>query len=339
MFTSTTTRMFQFGLLLIIAISISYYLLIHRPYDNLIAIASHSSSLNTTQSPSRRQIQKEFLDIITESQAECSHNKMIIMTLFGVDCAEIHHFVGIALMAAVASGRRLHIIHSDDRCSETSLVSEWKCLYRKITNCSIPSSINSTFKYPDHPEFSFHRYYINNEENITFFNEVVWYDILSRQSKAAWLTGVFRSEWFGKFGNVFVRSFIQYHIWSNLNDENKHLMDAQTTNRLQIPRITAYRGSTETEYSLEKFMNVIPGSINISECDSSLITGDVNKRIVDVISDLETLRASDYIIGSAKSGLFRLGMELQFATRWVHDGDYKSPQRAFTIDFAWIQDP
>ena len=299
------------------------------PFDVFISINLYSPSTDdtvateSTRSISRRQIQSEFLQIINKSQSDCTHNKVIFLELFGDDFGEIHHFVGSALLTAVASGRRLHIIHPDDR---------WKSLYQPLTTCHIPKEINTTFEYPIHPEFSLYRYYVASRENVTYFNEVIWNEILSRQSKADWFTGVFRSEWFGKFGNVFIRSFIQYHIWFNLIDH------ALISKRKYRPQITAYRTSNGSEYSLNDYLNVIRDAVNISEFDCKLITADTHQSALDVIGDVEQLRTSDYIIGSGKDELFRLGMELQFATNWF-DGGYGSPQRAFTVDIAWIQDP
>ena len=64
----------------------------------------------------------------------------------------------------------------------------------------------------------------------------------------------------------------------------------------------------------------------------------------NVIVDIEVMRTADYLFGSATSNVYRLAMELNYATNWVQHqvqrdhGRYL--QRIFTVDgVPWYQDP
>ena len=178
----------------------------------------------------RQYKQDEFLQSIAASQSNCSNPNIILLELFGEDPAEIHHFVGNALQTALAAKRRLHIMHKAGACNDESLISSWKCIYAPLTECAVPADVNTTFAFPKHPEFSFYRYYLNSAEAVTFWNAVVWHEILSRQSKAEWFTGVFASRWFGRFGNVFVRASVQSFVWNSLNAQHRARMQVHATN-------------------------------------------------------------------------------------------------------------
>eukprot|EP01084_Bolivina_argentea_P142045 249566_1 len=294
-----------------------------------------------------QQMKDEFLQFIAESQSNCSNPKIILLELFGDDIGEIYHFIGTALQTAIASNRILHIISNNENCDNKSLINSFKCIHKPITNCSINKNIDTTFQYPIHPEFSFYRYYLNNKDNITYFNNITWYEILSRRSKCQWFTGIFNSNWFGKYGNVFIRSFVQYYIWMSLNHKTKQFINKQIESQKHENVIAIYVETKDNiEFERNSFLKTLEDDgINVSNYDIVIISNNSNSfskwqlnDLYDVMIGIEMLRVADYMSGSAKLNVFRLGMELNFATNWIHY-DYHSQQTAFSVNIPWIQDP
>ena len=60
----------------------------------------------------RIEIRDKLLTQIEELQSNCSHPKILVMEVFGSTLSEIHHFIGNALLIAMATKRRLHIINN-----------------------------------------------------------------------------------------------------------------------------------------------------------------------------------------------------------------------------------
>ena len=64
----------------------------------------------------------------------------------------------------------------------------------------------------------------------------------------------------------------------------------------------------------------------------------------NVIVDIEVMRTADYLFGSATSNVYRLAMELNYATNWVQhqvQRDHgRHSERIFSVDgVPWYQDP
>ena len=100
--------------------------------------------------------------------------------------------------------------------------------------------------------------------------------------------------------------------------------------------ICARKMQGEAEFEMEQYLDAVGGHVDVSQSRSVLISENGNA--FDALLAVETLRLSDYMVGSAKSNAFRLGMEFQFARNWPRAG-YRSEQTAFSVDVAWLQDP
>eukprot|EP01084_Bolivina_argentea_P312318 540708_1 len=60
----------------------------------------------------------------------------------------------------------------------------------------------------------------------------------------------------------------------------------------------------------------------------------------NIIIDTELMRLADYLIGSATSNVYRLGMELNYATNWVQNQLQNiDKQTIFSVDVPWHQHP
>ena len=303
-------------------------------YDAQSHNIAHSTEYNR-----RRQKQEEFLKLISDNQANCSNPKVIILELFGNNFAATHHVVGHALLTAVATNRRLHIVHNAKECDGHSLINSWKCIYKPLTPCILSNDIKSAFEYPLHPEFSYFRYYLTLNHEVTYFNNVTLYKILDPSSTFRWMSGIFESQWFGKYGNAFIRSFVQFYIWMNMNDKIKaHIENNSLIQRVKSTKCIGRHFGKE----LDNYADVMNKKVGNPDLDlETMIVSDDDRQdfnLNEEIINVEVLRLCQYLAGSGKSSMFRLAMELHFATNWA-DNDFESDQTVFTVDIPWIQDP
>eukprot|EP01084_Bolivina_argentea_P251045 420884_1 len=318
---------------------------------------------NSILSTHKMQLQKEFISVIDKVQSNCSNRNILVMELFGESIGEMHHFVGQALLIAVATNRRLHIVNG---FINKPITKHWNTMYKPLSNCKITVSQTEPIdiQWP-----AVWKYYAQSTDTILYFDNIKWAE-MSRHSRFIWNNGVFNTKWFGKYGNVFVRSFIQYYIWKKM----KHNVFDNIYNNVIIKQIQKYKHGNNKfitvyvdqeqrkhnmfrvymEKHIElihklssdllndggKLKSIVIGNVSRNDVDlkGELYIENLNDGLLDEMITVEILRLSNYVSGSARNSLYRLGMELQYATNWI-SYDYVCEQNVYSIDIPWLVDP
>eukprot|EP01083_Nonionella_stella_P027832 76661_1 len=284
---------------------------------------------------------EEFLSYIDSAQSNCSNSRLLIMELFGDGLGEMHHFLGQALLIAVATNRRLHIkpLHMH-RNKHNSIVNQWYSIYEPLSHCTMDFTVLSDL---DHRIIgNVYKYYVINTDNIVYFNNDTWAQ-MSTLTRYLWQNGIYNTKWFEQYGNIFIRSFVQYYIWMHINKETHHIIHQNRT--LQLMHSSMNEQNTKfvgiyAEQHHDEYTHILQ---DIKHNDDKVVPIFINKeevakQVMDEMVAIEILRLSDYTIGHVRDSLFRLGMELQYATHWIRYG-YCSEQIAYSMDIPWTQDP
>eukprot|EP01084_Bolivina_argentea_P010173 18949_1 len=261
-----------------------------------------------------QKIQNEFLSDIDYTQSNCLNDRFLLFPMeFGDGFANIHHYIGEALLVSISTNRTLYLYGNFKyygQCKNYSLSNNWYCIYDSFTNCRMPQHIKHiiTEKLSNKQrrlttndgtlKASFQNYLYR----IYFGDEkIIEYSI----KQFGWKDGIFNQKWFNKFDNVFIRSHIQYYIWMKMNKNTKNILNSNplikqikelhNTNEKYIAFhfrktdniMDVYHGFgiiADDIFSMEYYMNIVRDNIDMND---NLNTIFVCTDSIEIIEDIQ----------------------------------------------------
>ena len=347
-----------------------------------------------------RRIQDEFLENIARSQSNCTNDRVLLFEIFGDGFANIHHYIGHALLIALASNRRLHIYGNFKYfggCNEFSSSNNWHCIYNALNTCALINEQRIRRRQLRDRGISLrsqkqHKLFDHYFGKSTFVQYMI--------EKFVWSNGIFDQHWFHKFDALFVRSHVQYFIWSTMKNHTLSIINSNP----MIKHVKALKQKGEKYisfhirktdnvekvrkdfgidadkvFSMSNYMKMVEEYVDVNGVSTIFVCTD-NSEIIEsirsdydgkskfnflynenakrnvtsewiwflddiqqsdlwnIIIDVEMMRFSDYLIGSATSNVYRLGMELNYVENWAKN-QIVDEQTIFSVDIPWIQDP